>query len=458
MGIRLLLINTNTMKPPIAPIGLEYVGEYLASEGIDVRTFDFSFEDDLEEKIALIKPDFVGLGIRNTDDCTFPAASFFLPEIRRIIDRIKRSTNVPIVCGGVGFSVMPEGVLDFLDLKYGIHGDGEENLLAFIRNYPDVKDIPNLVRREDGGIVNNETKYFDLDKLAPRRKLFRNRDYYEQGGMGSVETKRGCVMQCVYCADPLSKGRKIRLRPPESVADEVLSLSAQGINKLHFCDSEFNLPREHAVAVCRKFIKKGIQAKAGWYTYCSPKGFDGDLSGLFKKAGCLGINFGVDSGSDRILKALGRDYTRGELLSTGKACRDAGLPFMFDLMFGSPGEDEKSITETMETMKEIRPDVVGCAVGVRIYPGTVIHDLIRKKSPELFVGNDSCIKPVFYLEPGVKDTVFPLIKDLAAGDKRFILSAAVDEHNYNYNQNQVLIDEIRTGKRGAYWDILRQIM
>jgi tRNA A37 methylthiotransferase MiaB len=57
-----------------------------------------------------------------------------------------------------------------------------------------------------------------------------NRRYFSEGGMGNIETKRGCAKRCIYCADPLGKGDKVRCRSPKSVADEVEGLLAMGIN------------------------------------------------------------------------------------------------------------------------------------------------------------------------------------------------------------------------------------
>jgi len=88
-----------------------------------------------------------------------------------------------------------------------------------------------------------------------------NKRYFKEGGQAGFETKRGCNGSCIYCADPVAKGRNIRLRPPSAVADEVEHLVAQGIDHLHTCDSEFNLPPEHAIAVCEEFERRRLGDK-----------------------------------------------------------------------------------------------------------------------------------------------------------------------------------------------------
>lgn len=104
-------------------------------------------------------------------------------------------------------------------------------------------------------------------------------------------------------------------RPPSDVVAGIRHLLAQGIEYLHLCDSEFNLPAAHAAAVCQAIINAALGEKLRWYTNASPAAFSRKLAGLMRlahqgfgaSAGCVGINFGVDSGCDRMLAALLRD-------------------------------------------------------------------------------------------------------------------------------------------------------
>ncbi|MBN1897294.1 MAG: radical SAM protein [Spirochaetes bacterium] len=462
--MKVLLINTNTIKPVIAPIGLEYVGEYLIKNKIDVFTLDLNFENDIKNSIQKTRPDVIGVTIRNTDDCTFPGKGFFLPDLKKILEEIKKSTSSPIVAGGVGFSVMPGEILEFLELDHGICGDGEA-FYQFIKNYPAIENVPNLIYRKEGTLITNKVQYSDLSRLNPKRVLFNNIRYFREGGQGSLETKRGCNKACIYCADPVSKGCRIRLRDPESVCDEFQSLLKQNIHTFHLCDSEFNIPYEHASHICEAMIKKDLGKKIKWYAYMSPGPFDLDLAHLMREAGCAGINFGADSGSDKILKTYKRDFTANDLIRTGKDCKKAGLTFMFDLLLGGPGEDEKTCRETIDLMKEIKPDVVGTAMGVRIYNHTGLADMIKEQgiisqNRDLYgviENNDNFLKPIFFLSSKIGEKIFPFVEDLTSHDKRFLFSYGKNKRDYNYNQNTVLTNAIKAGHRGAFWDILRKL-
>ncbi|MBU1076076.1 MAG: radical SAM protein [Spirochaetes bacterium] len=461
--MKLLLINTNTIKPLIAPIGLEYVGEYIEvnSNGVEVSILDLSFDNRLQETIKQVKPDFIGVTVRNTDDCSYPTAKLFLPEIKGLLDQIKETSDAPVILGGAGFSVMPEAVLNFLDMDYGIHGDGEDALLQFIEHYPDIRSIPNLVYRENNEYKKTRMEFFDLKKLDPERKMFDNEMYFKQGGMGSFETKRGCPNECIYCVDPLSKGSTLRLRDDTGVVAEIERLFKQGIDHFHICDSEFNIPYHHAENICKTIIRKGFHKKIRWYCYCSAEGFDFSLAKLMKEAGCAGINFGVDSGSDAILSTLKRGYSSNDLIRLGKDLKKAGLIFMFDLLLGGPNETEDTIRETIKLMEEVKPDVVGTAIGVRVYKGTVLERMIRNEDVgnKALYGeikdNENLVKPVFYISPKIGKRIIPLVEDLTRNNKRFLFSYGKDKKDYNYNENDILTQAIKKGARGAFWDILR---
>ncbi len=153
----ILLINTNVTRPPVSPVGLEYVGEALIEAGVPVRVLDFPFETDwkasLERELGHDEPLAVGLTVRNTDDSSFVSRKSFLPWVRDLVTEVKQLTQAYTVLGGVGFSVMPEIILRLTDADAGIAGDGEELMVALARrlmNREDVSDLANLVYWREG--------------------------------------------------------------------------------------------------------------------------------------------------------------------------------------------------------------------------------------------------------------------------------------------------------------------
>lgn len=463
------------MKPAIAPIGLDYVADAAAAAGHDVRLCDLCFSEDVSAEVesacAAFQPEVIGVTVRNTDDCYFSGQAFFVPEIREMVDALRSVSDAPIVMGGVGFSIMPGAVMDFCRVDYGIAGEGERSfvrLLAALQGASGLEEVPGLLYRDAQGVLRrNPREFLDMDALPPcSRSLSDNRRYFAEGGQAGFETKRGCNMNCVYCADPVAKGTAVRVRSPELVVRELRVLLAQGIDHFHTCDCEFNIPSEHAREVCRAIIDAGLGEKVRWYAYCAVTPFDREMADLFKRAGCAGIDFGADSGSAEVLRALGRHFGPEDLYNTANLCREYGIPFMYDLLVGGPGETRDTVRETIDLVRRVDADCVGVAMGVRVYPGTRMADAVLARG-EMASNHDlhgarhnnpHFLKPVFYISSDLGEGIVGYLHKLVGGDPRFFLPSNDEvQTNYNYNDNTVLVRAIRSGARGAYWDILRRM-
>jgi tryptophan 2-C-methyltransferase len=465
--MNIALVNTNRIRPPIAPIGLEYMAETLVAAGESVDILDLCWEEDVDAAVknffSAHSFDLVGLTLRNTDDCAFTSRQSFIGDFSDIVRNVKSATDAMVVIGGVGFSTQPEAILSDCPANAGICGDGEFAFLELARKIKvreDWRTLPNLIFLNGNQWIRTSARTYPLEKLPViKRNLLENRRYFYEGGQAGFETKRGCPGKCIYCADPVAKGKKIRLRPPQHVASEIQSLLNQGIDHFHTCDSEFNLPASHAEDVCREIITRKLRDKIKWYAYCTPAGFSKDLARLMQDAGCIGINFGVDSGDSRMLKLLKRDFSPHDILNTAHFCRESGIAVMFDLLLGAPSETKESITSTIELMKQANPDRVGVSMGVRIYPGTEMDTWVKGGMlSKGLTGGSSPMDPLFFLEPAVAPFISDLVGHLTASDPRFLFfNPDNPDQNYNYNANNVLVDAIKKGFRGAYWDILRRI-
>ncbi len=474
MSIEVVLINTNRVRPAVAPLGLDYIAGVLRAQGIEPRLVDLCWGSEPEAGIASAlgqsRPALVGLTLRNTDDCYLASGQDFLPEFGRVVALVRKHTEAPIVVGGSGYSVFPEVILAAVGADYGVVGDGEvplAMLAAELAGEMQVWRVPGLVWQENGRWRRNAAWLGPLEGLPRReRALLDNERYFAEGGQAGIETKRGCDRGCIYCADPVGKGRRLRTRSPAQVADEFEVLLARGIDHFHLCDSEFNVPAEHAFAVCEELQRRGMGDRARWYTYAAPGGFSDELAQAMRQAGCVGINFGADSADDEMLAALGRDHRASDLWRTAAACHKAGLVFMYDLLLGGPGETRQSVARTVEVMNQISPHRVGVSLGVRIYPGTRLAALVAEEGPMAqnpnlrgaAQENEGFLRPVFYLSSALGGDAARYVAGLVGGDQRFFFpTAEAGTEAYNYSNNQRLVEAIGKGYRGAYWDILRRL-
>jgi radical SAM superfamily enzyme YgiQ (UPF0313 family) len=279
----ILLVNPNRMRPPIGPLALEHLADSLRRHGYEPALCDLTFSEDwasdLTRVLEDVDPDAIGVTIRNIDDTYLAGQDFVLSGTAEMIRLIMKTVSVPVILGGIGFSTAPREILEYTGADYGIVGDGEDALEALLTCLFEGEDVSRargaVYRNENDTIDFAPTDLRDLTHLpaAPRR-FADNRRYFAEGGQAGIETKRGCDRHCIYCPEPQSKGDRVRVRPPETVAREFIDLLDQGIDVFHLCDSEFNLPPDHAQAVCEALIRQGVASEIRWYTYASPVPFD----------------------------------------------------------------------------------------------------------------------------------------------------------------------------------------
>jgi radical SAM superfamily enzyme YgiQ (UPF0313 family) len=475
MTDRVLLVNPNRMRPPVAPLGLEYVAADIERNGYEPIICDLTFAQDwapeLDAAINGQSPLAVGVTVRNVDDCFFASRDFVLDTTTEMIRRMRTLTDAPIVLGGVGFSVMPKEVLAYTGADYGIVGDGEAAFAALLDRLTsgaNLSDLPGLVYRPDGtNVVANPPANKKISDLpAPPRRYIDNARYFAEGGQAGVETKRGCGGACVYCVDPLAKGTRSRPRSPQAVAAEFKDLLEQGIDVFHLCDCEVNMPYDHALAIANALIDAGLGESIRWYAYAAPHLFDDSLAKAMARAGCVGINFGADHSDPDILQRLGRPYGPDDIRKAVSACKNEGIAVMLDMLFGSPGETKETLTAAVDFLKQTAPDCIGLSCGVRLYPRTKLAEHILAQGPiennprlhGAVKDNPNFFKPVYYVEENLGASIHSFVSTLVGDDKRFFHTDPDQvDGNYNYNDNSVLTNAIRNGARGAYWDILRRL-
>jgi radical SAM superfamily enzyme YgiQ (UPF0313 family) len=432
----------------------------------------------LSDYFSRHSPRLVGLSFRNVDDCFWPSARSFMDDLRSLVADIRRINDAKIVLGGVGFSIFGRQIVQETGADFGIHGDGEQALVALRRALDGtgrLADVPGLIYYPADGddLIANPPAWPAHLTVPARRDVLDNATYFRLGGQIGLETKRGCPRSCTYCIDPLAKGPRPRLRSPGQVADEVQALLRQGVDVLHTCDCEFNLPYDHALAICAEMIGRGLGGKVRWYAYLAVTPFDAELADAMARAGCAGINFTGDAASATMLAAYAQPHCGEDLERAVSLCRQHGIAIMVDLLLGGPGETPETARESIEFLKRIEPDCVGAALGLRVYPGTSASVQIAsmgalETNPGIrrrYAGSVDMLQPTFYISPALGSNPARLIRDLIGDDRRFF-PPAEEAHfaggggaagDHNCNDNFALVAAIAAGARGAYWDILRKL-
>ena len=417
--MRVLLVATNQEKAPfpVSPVGVLAVAGAALAAGHDVDLIDMMFQAApsrrLRTALRAKQYDVVALGIRNLDNCFWAAPKHFFDDVKGLVETVRRCTTAPIVLGGSGFSVEPQGWLSRLDVDYGVVGEGEAAfcaLLAAIADGRAADDIPGVTSRADLARRQHETgrrkppipTQFvpDIERLAPpAHHLLDYRPYVRRGGFVSVQAKRGCAFKCEYCVYPQLEGARYRNRPVGAIVDEMEAVvRAQGVREFFFADSVFNMPRAHTYDLCLEITRRRLGVR--WMAYTNSARFDDELAHAMVDAGCLGIEFGLDAVTDKMLHNWRKPFRQRDVRRSLQACRDAGLPAAVHLLFGGPGEIVADVHESQAFLDACAPvDAVFASLGVRIYEGAPI---VRTARAEGVIEEDADLFfPTWYVSPGL---------------------------------------------------------
>lgn len=416
--MRVLLVSANVEKlpDPVVPLGLAYLSASLKGKGHEVHCLDLCFaekvEETLKEAILSFHPQAIGFSLRNLDNVAFPNTVSYLPFYKELMAHCRQLTSAPILLGGSGFTLMPHAILQYLGADGGIVGEGEE---AFM------KALDTGFGQSSSGIEGvilpgaesspNPAWIADLNSLPhPDWEAVNLEEYFRRGGMGNLQTKRGCPFTCLYCTYPFIEGTRVRLRSPAKVVQDAETVARAGIENVFIVDNIFNNPESHALGVCRALSESGIPLQ--WSCYAHPALFSQELAQAMKKAGCTGVEFGTDSGSPKVLTALRKNLQPEDIRRASLRAKEAGLEVCHSLSLGAPGETDETLQQTLDLMEEIAPTAVIAMVGLRIFPQTGLARLAVQEG--LVPPAHDFLHPVFYVAPNLQEKIIELAKKIAA--------------------------------------------
>ena len=404
--VNVLIIATNRERSPyaVAPLGAASVVAALNRTGHRAELLDLCFAQRVEHSISSaikrLRPDVVGISMRNLDNCCWQNPRAYLEPTRRIVDHIRKCTDAEIVAGGTAISVGGADLLRYLGVNYGITGEGEVSLVRLLKAIESGGvgiDLPGMI-----ALANGKTRVVppdfacDLDSLPMGdAACIDYRAYYKTGGFISVQTRRGCPFKCVYCSYPALEGCPYRLRTPALCADEIEKLvSATGLRDFFFVDSAFNTPAEHAMAVCEELIRRNLGIR--WMAYCNPLGIDQDMARAFKASGCVGVELGLDAAVDKMLAIMGKGFSQADIKKACDALAAEQLPVSLYLLFGGPEESWEDIEETQRFLeRNAKANAVFASIGLRIYRDAPLYGIALKEG--VVSETTSLLAPRFYL-------------------------------------------------------------
>ncbi len=383
--MKVLIIASNQARFPyaVAPLGAACINGMLRQAGHESRLLDLCFERNvpgaIRKAVRGFKPDVVGLSIRNLDNCSFHHPRAYCDGDREIVDAIRQSTDATIIAGGSAVAVGGIRLLEHLGVRYGIAGEGERSLPALLRALEtgaDPGSLPGLLEVKSTGCHTVIPPAFDCDLARLPMNGCEGIEYgkyYKTGGFVSLQTKRGCSFNCIYCNYPALEGSCYRLRPPEQCVDDMERIvKDHGRRDFFFVDSVFNIPSDHALAICNEIIRRELRIR--WMAYCNPIGLNRDMARVFRRSGCAGVELGLDAATEKMLANMGKCFSQRDIAASFEALHAEHLPYAVFLLFGGPGETWDDIRQTRAFFDRCcTANAVFASLGIRIYGNTPIH-------------------------------------------------------------------------------------
>jgi radical SAM superfamily enzyme YgiQ (UPF0313 family) len=405
--VRVLLIsaNTETMNMPTLPLGLACVVAATRNAGNEVALLNLMFEGDpksgIRRSIVDFRPNIIGISVRNIDDQNMPHPQFLLAPVREIIASCRSLSEAPIILGGAGYSIFPESTLRYLGADMGIQGEGEVVFPAVVDRIgkgAQVSDIPGICLPGQPAEGRSFEKNLDdlplpepslwIPPVADNRKLW-----------VPVQSRRGCPLDCTFCSTSAIEGKSVRRRSPDRIVKWLAELRETGYRNFNFVDNTFNLPPTYAKDLCRQVIQAELDLNLWCIIY--PKWIDTELVELMRRAGCRQISFGFESGSDRMLRSLNKQFNRQEVSAVSKMFAEAGIERMGFLLLGGPGETKDSVEESLSLADSLDLEALKITVGLRIYPQTRLATTALSEG--VIRADEDLLLPRFYLTPELRD-------------------------------------------------------
>jgi anaerobic magnesium-protoporphyrin IX monomethyl ester cyclase len=376
--LKILLIYPNCLEDRVhaedarvVPIGLYYIGALLKENQYDVEILNwhdiYKTPHKIEETLREKKPDVIGFSIVH-------ANRWGGIDISRMAKRIFPETKV--VFGGIGATFLWEHLIrHFKEIDFAVLGEGEYSFLNLIQcvekgDNEGIKKIKGIAFRDGTRIVKTEKaeEIQDLDKLPMPSKYF---DFQH------LSSSRGCPANCTFCGSPQFWGRKVRFHSPEYFVEQLEQLYRRGITFFYISDDTFTMKKDRVIEICKKINEKDL--KITWFSISRVNFVDEEMLYWMRRAGCIQISYGVESGSEKIRNMLNKNIRTDDIKRAFALTTKYGILSRAYFIYGSPGESHETIQETIDLIHEIKPLSTIFYI-LDIFPGTALYEDFKRRT------------------------------------------------------------------------------
>ncbi len=355
----------------VVPIGLYYIGALLKENHYDVEILNWfninKTPQKIEETFKETKPDVIGFSIVH-------ANRWGGVDIARVAKRIL--PEVKTVFGGIGTTFLWKHLLThFREIDFAVLGEGEYSFLRLIKciEKEEPEGVANIkgvaFRKGEKVIKTGDVEIMqDLDQLPIPSKYF---DFQH------LVSSRGCPANCTFCGSPRFWGRKVRFHSPEYFVEQIEHLYRKGITFFYVSDDTFTMRQDRVIQICKTIIGKNM--KITWFAIARVNHVDEEMLYWMRKAGCIQISYGVESGSEKIRKVLNKNIHTNEIKKAFAMTTKYGILARAYFIYGSPGENWDTIQETIDLIHEIKPLSTIFYI-LDVFPGTALYEDFQRRT------------------------------------------------------------------------------
>ena len=356
----------------VVPIGLYYVGAFLKANDYDVEILNWhninKRPEGIKEKIMESKPGVIGFSILHANRW----GGIEIAHIAKQVD-----PKVKIIFGGIGATFLWEHFLThFNEVDFVVIGEGEYAFLELIKcankeTYEDIENIKGIAFRKKGEVIKTEDSKAieDLDKLPIPAKYFK---------FHHVSSSRGCPHSCAFCGSSQFWGPKVRFHSPEYFVNQLELLYKKGVIFFYFSDDTFTMKKNRVIEICKKIVMKKL--KITWVAISRVDYVNEEILYWMRKAGCVQISYGVESGSDEIRNlVLNKNINTEQIKKAFALTKEYGILARAYYIYGSPGETWETIQESIDLICDTKPLSIIFYI-LDIFPGTKLYADFKQRS------------------------------------------------------------------------------
>lgn len=387
-----LLINPRvSVNEKYPPLSLINIAAYAEREGFTVDICDAAaFEMSDEEVLDIISqcnPMCVGL--------TFMTAQYSYALVLAGLIK-KHFPKVFLITGGIHSNVVPEDTLKrmpFLDSI--VIGEGEitfTELLSYLKSdkIENKSEIKGLAFIDKGEFVNTNSRPLitSLDILPipawnklpiQRYKVSQPAKRYElsEGIALTISSSRGCPHRCLFCCAHGVYGSGYRYRSPQLVVDEIEYLVRHfNVRHFFFVDEVLFQKRDHILTLAHEIINRELDICWAGNSRVNSLALDDEVIEYIIKAGCVRVDFGVETGSPKILKEIHKGITLPQIYKSHREVQRHGLATTSLMMIGHPSESFEDVLASIRLIAYIDSDYSAFGPSTP-FPGTPLYKLAK---------------------------------------------------------------------------------